>query len=243
VSAVPWWIGRQARLALLLACLLAALLALLSTRTDVFSAAASGEHNPRSWCGYVPPALASVPFGEVRQLRAGLLAVMEPLSPVRYAYGPVAPEVVWSDNPPTSFSSRRTSWLWPASFEMRTWAADPRLAGTVEDVVADVFLFTGLRQADRFYARAASARCHEAGIARPASRPGGARLLTWVNPDAVTQDDVFVLSGARVYRFSLVPPHQRDHQVPSAEQQAAFTRIEDLACGIPALALSCLPRA
>ncbi len=234
MSAVPWWIGRQTRLAILLACLLAALVALLSARTNVFSATTKREASPRRWCGYVPPALASVPFGEIRRLRASLLAVMEPLSRVRYAFGPVAPEVVWSDNPPASLSSAPPRGLWPASFEMRTWAPDPRLKRTFDDDVADVFLFAGMRDAAGFYTRATSARCHEGGIARPAGRPSGARLLTWVNPDAYLQDDLFLFSGTRVYRVSQVPPRQYDRRASSVEQQAVIVRIESLACELPA---------
>jgi hypothetical protein len=247
VRAVPWWIGRQTRLAILLACLLAALFALLSARTDVFSATTKGEQNPRRWCGYVPPALPSVPFSEVRKLRASLFPLIERLSPARYAFGPVAPEVVWSDNPPAAPSSRPPRGLWPASFEMRTWAQDPRLKGTFDDVVADVFLFADSRHAASFYTHAASARCHETGVARPASRPSGARLLTWVNPDAYLQDDLFLLSGTRVYRFSQVPPRQHNGRASSVEQQQALARIQSLACelpapGTPTASLSCLPR-
>jgi hypothetical protein len=222
------------RLVVLLACLLAALAALLGTRTNVFSAAASGEEKPRSWCGYVPPALASVPFDEVAQLRASLLAVIAPLSRARYAWGSAAPEALWNDRAPTPLSAHSQERLWPASYEMRVWTPNPQLQGTFDDVVADVFSFASSRQADRFDERAASARCHAAGIAGAPSRPRRARLLTWVNPDGYTQDDVILASGARVYRVDIVPPRQRNQHVSGAAQQAALTRIESLACELPA---------
>jgi hypothetical protein len=132
---IPWWAGSRARLPALLACLALAVLGLLHSRTGVFSAAS--ETAP-SWQRCIPdvPPLATVELPALRSLRDSLLPVMAPLGRSRYAAGTVSTEVAWSDNSPEPLgSSRLGGGLWPASYEMRTWASNG------DDIVAEVFLF------------------------------------------------------------------------------------------------------
>jgi hypothetical protein len=223
----PWWAGSRARLSALLACLVLALLGLLHGRAGVFSAA--GEPSP-SWRRCIPPVppLATVDFPGLYSLRGSLLGVMSPLARVRYAAGIVSTEVAWSDNSPARLrSSRLEGGLWPASYEMRTWA------GNGEDIVADVFQFASAGQAQSFFERAASTHCHRAATEREASRPPRARNLVWVNPDGPTQEDVYMLRGTRVYRVGEV---RVERQPAGVEQQAGVSRVNTLACALPGAA-------
>jgi hypothetical protein len=223
----PWWAGSRARLSALLTCLVLALLGLLHDRAGVFSSA--GEPSP-SWRRCIPlvPPLATVDFPGLYSLRESLLGVMAPLNRVRYAAGTVSTEVAWSDNSPVRLrSSRLEGGLWPASYEMRTWA------GGGEDIVVDVFQFATAGQARSFFEQAASARCRQAATEREASRPPRARNLVWVNPDGPTQEDAYVVRGPRVYRVGEV---RSERQPAGVEQQAGVSRVDTLACALPGAA-------
>jgi hypothetical protein len=163
-------------------------------------------------------------------LRASVLAVMAPLARSRYAFGSVSPEDAWSDELPQALSSPSAGGSWPASYEMRSWVTDPQLAPQHDDIVADVFQFADREHARQFFAGASVARCHRKGTSPHASQPPQARDLVWINPDGVTQEDVFLLRGRRVYRVSNVrpPAHPSSHQ-----QQTGARRVDALACGLP----------
>ena len=75
-----------------------------------------------------------------------------PLAPKRYAWGTVTPYEPWSDAQPSGLrsavhSGRPAEWLWPASFEMRSWSIDPQLKPARDDIGADVFMFADSAQA------------------------------------------------------------------------------------------------
>jgi hypothetical protein len=210
---VPWWLGRRIRLPVLLGCLGLAIFVLLTSQSSILSsssgssAAASGGCVPPA-----PPSLQNVPWRDIEALRASLLGVMRPLARARYAWGVVPAEVAWTDNAPQSIRASEREGLWPASYEMRSWTIDPQLSPELDDVVADVFVFTDSVQARRFFAEATSPRCHLDGIERATPEPPQARNLIWVNPDNATQEDVFLLRAASVYRISDVRPARSSWQ-------------------------------
>jgi hypothetical protein len=231
-ATMPWWTSGRLRLSLLLACLAAAIVALLAGGSG-FSSSSSGtaigtEHS----CAPVTPQLAQASVSELRDLHASLLAMMEPLSRTRYAYGIAAPEAAWLDESPSNLrSSVLADGNWPAGFEMRSWVVDPQVTSEYEGVGADVFMFADAAQAGSFFMEASSARCHRAGIEGSAGQPPQARTLAWVNPDDAAEQDVFLLRGRRVYRVAVVRPQGR---TPSASQrQAGLARAAALACALP----------
>jgi hypothetical protein len=231
-ATMPWWTNARLRLSLLLACLAAAIAVLLAGGSG-FSSSSSGTAigTPHS-CVPVTPQLAQASVSELRDLHASLLAMMEPLSRTRYAYGIAAPQAAWLDESPSNLrSSVLADGNWPAAFEMRSWVVDPQLKSAYEDVGADVFMFAGAPQARSFFIQASSARCHRAGVEGSASRPLLARTLTWVNPDKAAEEDIFLLRGPRVYRVAVVRPQGR---TPSASQRrAGLARAAALACALP----------
>lgn len=93
--ALPWWTGTRIRLPVLLGCLGIVLLALLGSQNGAHSRSGAGAAASPGWCvPLTPPALAHVPWRQLRALRLSLLSVMEPLARSRYAWGIVAPEDV-----------------------------------------------------------------------------------------------------------------------------------------------------
>jgi hypothetical protein len=208
----------------------------LSGCNTVFSTEGGGSIPSAGSCVPALPSLPSVPLRTVGELRTGALGVMAPLARHRYAWGTVAPAVAWSDAPPQSLSSsHQANWRWPASYEMRGWTSSPRLAPKQADVVTDVFLFADAGQARLFFTQASSSRCHRAGRDRPVSRPPRARNLVWVNPDGATQQDVFLMRGRNVYRVGAVwEQTPSDPPTAGAEQQARASKLDALACALPA---------
>ena len=183
-------------------------------------------------CVPTTPPLESVPLGTIADLRAELRTVMAPLALNPYAWGIVSPDGAWLDNTPLNLhASQLTDQRWPASYEIRSWTPDPQLAPRQDDVAADVFMFASPGQARRFFTEASGARCHRDGVERPTSRPPQGRDLTWVNPDGVAQDDVFLLRGRRVYRVTVVRPQVRMTTAP--ERQAGTALANGLACALP----------
>ena len=231
-TTMPWWTSGRLRLSLLLACLAAAIVALLAGGNGFSSSSSGNAVASGSRCAPATPSLAEASVSELRDLHASLLAMMEPLSRTRYAYGIAAPEAAWFDESPSNLkSSVLADGNWPAGFEMRSWVVDPQLTSTYEDVGADVFMFARAAQARSFFIEASSARCHRAGVEGLASRPPLAHTLTWVNPDDAAEQDVFLLRGPLVYRVAVVRPQGR---APSTSQrQAGLARAAALACALP----------
>jgi hypothetical protein len=212
------------------ACLAAAIVLLLGTKTSLLGGVGMGEsaEGALTWC--VPhqlPAPADADIGELLQLRDGLRAVFASSGGRRYAAGIVISQDMWSDDLPLRLrSSRRADGLWPAGYEMRWWTSD-------YDVGADVLVFGGAPQAREFFGEAASADCHRAGTAQSTLSPPGARNLEWVNPDRARQSDVFLLRGRRVYRVAAVRLEGAPAETPHAEQRAGAELVDALACVLP----------
>lgn len=174
----------------------------------------------------------SVPLGTIADLGAELRTVMRLQASSLYAWGIISPDGAWLDNTPLNLrASELAHGLWPASYEMRTWSTDPWLAPRRDDVVADVFMFASPGQAGRFFTEASGTRCHRDGSERSTSRPLQGRDLTWVNPDGVAQEDVFLLRGARVYRVAVVRPRAR--LTGALERQAGAAIANALVCSLP----------
>jgi hypothetical protein len=233
---LPWWTSGRLRLGLLLACLGVSIVAVLSNGARVFSSSTRNAIASGHFCVPATPPLAEASVSQLKELHAGLLAMMAPLARSRYAWGTVTPDAVWSDESPSALrsvarSSRPGEWQWPASFEMRSWTADPQLTSARDDVAADVFMFADPLQARRFFTEASSARCHRDGVEGSPPQPPQAHTLAWVNPDNAAEEDVFLLRGHRVYRVVVVRPQGR---TPSASQrQVGLARAVALACALP----------
>jgi hypothetical protein len=156
---------------------------------------------------------------------------MAPLARWRYEWGTVASSIVWTDAPPQHRVERDpVTGEWRGGYEMRSWAIDPELAHSYDDVVGDALEFPDADQAARFFTEAAQASCHSHGTIVRMSQPSGARDLAWLNPDRVREYDVYLLRGSLVYRLAEVPPASRSLSI---EERAATARIDRLACGLP----------
>jgi hypothetical protein len=222
----------RARLPLLLALLAAAIVALLSMRTGVFSRARADSGGPRHGCQGAEPPLAHASVDEIKQLRASVLAVVAPLAKRRYEWGTVWPEAAWSDAYPKRVGdSELLDGKFPASFEMRVWAEDPHLHLEGVDTVVDVFQFKSPGDARRFFEAASNAHCHRDGVPRAVAQPPGGRDLIWDNPDGFTQHDVFLLRGSRVFRVSDVPRGGGGYS--TAMKPGGIATVNRLACALP----------
>jgi hypothetical protein len=218
-----WSPGHRIFIAVLLACVCLGLIRLNAIKQ-------------RESCLNLPPtpALASLPARELSALRANLAGVMSRADGRVYASGSISPRVVWTDNPPVSGSLELSGDnLEPASDEIREWAPDPRYgAAYPDDIAGDVFMFASPSQARLFFERATALHCHLSGTVQPAPRPPQARNLVWVNPDAVTEQDVFLLRGRLVYRIVDVRPGSHEAQRSSAARGVALASVDRLACTI-----------
>jgi hypothetical protein len=211
----------------LLACLSAAVVALLASRTSLLGAVGVGAGGSAAaastWC--VPnglPEVARADVEELLELHAGVSAAA-PRSGRRYAAGIARPGDVWSDDEPRTLRATRSAGgRWPAGYEMRWWTGD-------YDAVADVFVFAGPRPARKFFDLAASRRCHRDGAPRATALPPAARELAWTNPDDAAQEDVFLLRGRRVYRVAAV----RLRRTPSVTRRIDFEFVDAMACALP----------
>jgi hypothetical protein len=225
----PWWSTGRVRLPVLLVCLALTVFVLVGTGASGTLGGPSDTSTDRACSHAATTPLQRVDWDRLLALRASVLAVMAPLARTRYAFGSVAPEDAWSDASPQRLSSTAAAGSWPASYEMRGWVSDPELAPRSDDLVADVFQFPDPAQALRFFAAASATRCHRDGRSPAAAQPPEARNLTWVNPDDVTEEDVFLLRGRRVYRVAEVRPPQQ----PGYQQLAGVRRVDAIACGLP----------
>jgi hypothetical protein len=220
---------KRVRLAVLLACLGALVLYMLTMRTDVLHpeegvAQGSAAAGPGG-CAAKTPSVVNVGLWRLAELRAGLLAVSVPIEGRRYAEGAVTAENAWSDNNPQTVGSSPSAASLSGGYEVRWWASNG------DDLVADVFQFAGPRQARRFFGWAASPRCRDAGAVSAVPWLSAARNLVWVNPDRFTQEDVYVVRGSRVYRISDV--RARNGRRPSIERRIALLIVDSLACILP----------
>lgn len=187
------------------------------------------------------PALARVPAGELRSLRTELARAIAVGGARADTAGYVPADDVWRDDPPEGDSLKLgNDGRGPAGYEIRVWTPDPWWGAAYRDhVVGDAFTFRSASQAQRFFKTATATRCYRSSLARSAPRPAGARNLIWSNPDAATQQDVFLARGRRVYRIAVVRPGADKKPAWSAEYAAGVATVNRLACSISGA--DCLP--
>jgi hypothetical protein len=141
-----------------------------------------------------------------------------------YEEGLVPTTSAWTDAEPVAGGSRSPSGPWPAGYEMRWWLASG------DDLVADVFVFAGARQAHYFSALVQRPRCGSSTrVVSAASTPEGAHNLQWRNPLGFAEEDVYLQRGRRVYGVDVVKPQTDDYTV-GRTRRAAFALIDDFAC-------------
>jgi hypothetical protein len=172
------------------------------------------------------PRVAEVPAHSLDALRASVLRVLPQRVGRLYEEGTARASYVWTDEdpapPPVSARALR-----PAGYEMR-WVAP-----NSDDVRATALLFPTAKQARRFMALAASARCRTHGFQGISARPPLSRNVAWINPHGVAEADVYLLRGRRVYRVGDLPASQRSDQPAGTDLSRSFFTVDALACLLP----------
>ena len=182
---------------------------------------------PHNDCPYSnAPSVATISRSELLRLREGLRRIVHGERRRMYEQGLIPSSYAWTDGEPGGPAPPPLGPQDPAGYEIRWWLASG------DDVVADVLVFAGRRQAQDFFKRASSAQCRTTGAAFPATSPPGGRNLVWRNPDGFAQEDVYLLRGRRVYRVSVVLSVLGDVIAPAA-RRLGFSLVDGLACGIP----------
>jgi hypothetical protein len=217
----------------LLACLLAAVLALLDIR-GAWLGLGGGAEAAFACPVLQAPEVRSIPTRGLAELGAPLARIMPTRVGRVYERGAIATGNLWSDNEPREPPIGPS--LAPAGYEIRWWALDRD--GNEDDVAADVLEFATAREAQSALALAATPRCRPHGVARAVSYPAGAREVFWVNPDHALEWDVMFVRGRRLYRVTDVPP---EYLLTTTEPwQRRLERSRDagtakaLACALPA---------
>jgi membrane protease YdiL (CAAX protease family) len=232
-----WRGGERGRLPVLLVVLALAIVALLQTRTRVFSTGsahtsalasvrARGRAAEASCEDGADVSLADVDLGGILRLRGDVRGVIDSVRGRTYEWGTIRPQDMWSDGSPQRLAQASVAGeMWPASYEIRRFASDG------DDIVADVLALATPAQAERFLARASSPRCHRDGEASPAPDPPQTHNLVWANPDGFTQEDAFLARGNLVYRVADV--HTPPPGTPRATQEReALMTVNRLACSL-----------
>jgi hypothetical protein len=232
---------RLQHVAVLLACMSASIVALLTARDLTHERASRSVYSatsaPTSPSACEPgelPRLASVTPGQLQALRADAEAALAPANGRGYEWGTVTPSDLWSDDVPERGALEAASAAhWPGSFEVREWAPDPQWGASYsDDIVADAFLFATAGQARQFFRDASNASCRNSAVAAAARQPIHARTLSWVNPDGERQEDLFMLSGRLVYRLADVRPQYHRPPPSRSEIDEGLTTVEALGCGM-----------
>jgi hypothetical protein len=170
--------------------------------------------------------VAMVPASELGPLRERVARVLPGRIGRLYEEGTIVARNAWSDNEPLAPGLSPIAPR-PAGYEMRWWSPSG------DDIVADVWQFADAAGAGVFIQRALSTRCRRAAAQVPLSHPLQAGNLTWVNPDAVAEADVFLQRGALVYRVADVPRGASDAPLPARRLARALYTIDALVCLIP----------
>jgi membrane protease YdiL (CAAX protease family) len=231
-----WSPGDRLRGYVLAAALALTALALLGSGSDVFSTRSTGantavgaqEDRANGECeGAVDDRLAETGLAGIIRLHARLRALMDEVPGRTYEYGTVDLSDMWSDNAPMSFRYTRLAHAaWPASYEIRRFAADG------DDVVADVLELPTSAQAAQLLAQVTRVRCRLDGRVSPADAPPGTWNLVWMNPDGYTQQDAFLARGDLVYRVTDVRA-PRSGMSPTTQERQVFALVDRLACALP----------
>lgn len=172
------------------------------------------------------PEVKRVPPSQLSPLREDLARIVPQRLARLYEEGAVAATSAWSDSEPQPPAVSPTA-LRPGGYEMRWWAPNG------DDLVADAFVFADPASAQRFLRLAASTRCRPGARTQSAPSPPQAYDLSWLNPDHVTQTDVYFARGARVYRLADAPAGQHAGQVGPRALTRAFLTIDTLVCLLP----------
>ncbi len=235
---MPWWANRFLRMGVLLVGLLAAVVALLSTRTAWLGleggGAQAGAAPFADGCpGRRVPEVARTATRDLPALRDVLSPIMPPRVGRVYEAGTINSANLFTDDEPEAARGSSA----PASYEVRWWALDRD--GGEDDVVAGVLEFASESEADDALALATSPHCHGArsrAAARALRFPAGASELTWLNPDRVWERDVMFVRANRLYRVADVPPGLLTITPPEQsrlEWQRAALTARKLACALP----------
>lgn len=170
------------------------------------------------------PALIRVSLTRLLSLRSHLDRTMADFEPGLRPYeeGLVSPISAWTDAEPVTGGSRPTTALWPAGYEMRWWLKSG------DDLVADVFVFVGSRQAHDFLALVRKPLCGSSKRAVSAAPMREAHNLRWRNPLGFAQEDVYLRRGRRIYGVHIVKP--RVAGAIGRARRADFDLIDDFAC-------------
>jgi hypothetical protein len=225
---------------LLLTCLLAALIALLGSRTDWFGfhsgATAQAQFTAGGLLGQgcpgsEAPAVTNVRASQPSKLRAELAPIMPAHVGSIYEAGSIATSNLWTDDEPPSAPAHAGTTA--AAYELRWWALDRD--GGESDVGADVLEFSSTSQARHTLALASDTRCRRDAATRAAPFPTGGRELVWLNPDRAWERDVMFVRGRRLYRIADVPPNLLgSERMPGRpERLQAGTTADALACALP----------
>ncbi len=231
----PWWaIHRIVRLTALLVCLgvLIAYVCISQTRLLGFEKGSGEAHATGVWArgcpSYGAPQVTSIDHEQLVELRTAVRGAMAGEDSTLYEVGVVNGDVAWSDNSPQPGGPLfRTATLVPGGYEMRWWARNK------DDVVVDVFMFSQTAEARDFLNRASSAHCRSSGKEMTVSRPLGARGVSWINPDDVSEADIYFRRARRVYRIADVPV--KGLESPEG-RRATFNRVENVACALTSAA-------
>lgn len=174
-----------------------------------------------------PPSLSTVSRKELLHLRDDIGRITSFSTRLRpYEQGTVGSSVAWSDAEPDASSALSLGRRVPGGYEMRWWMPNG------DDVVVDGFIFASAKVAHIYFEQAAADDCRRDASTREAPFPADARNLSWVNPDAYSQQDLFVHRGRRVYRVAVVKAGVDDSITPAARTEA-FTLINVLARMLP----------
>jgi hypothetical protein len=221
---LAWLTNERVRLVLLLAVLASLVAYVITVGVGPFGEGDRSATIQASGCpAEEAPTLSSVDLTGLLALRSrldGAMAGFEPgLRP--YEEGVVPATSPWTDAEPVAAGSPPTASLWPAAYEIRWWLESG------DDLVADVFVFTGTKQAHDFSALVRQSRCgSSARVVSAAPIPEGAHNLQWRNPLGLAQEDVYLQRGRRVYRVVVVKP-AADGVIDDRRRRAAFAQIDD----------------
>jgi hypothetical protein len=218
----PLWRKRGfIRLAALLSCMSALLIYLLVSRLVPLEVAIGAGCPVNS-----APQVIGANAADLGRLREGLASSMPQRFGRSYEEGTIEAANAWSDDSP---SGPPISPVTPRSggYEMRWWAPNR------DDVVADVFVFSGASQAHDFLKAVLNPHCRLGGESSGAPQPAVASNLYWINPEGLPQEDVFLLRGPRVYRIADVRAGAGHVPSTQARRQLAFRHIDNLACLLP----------
>ncbi len=207
----------RVKLGLLIACLAGLVAFLLVTQLP------GGSGQSASACSSTNlPAVRQVAPSGLGDLRRSIAGVLPDRIGELYEEGTVLAGNAFSDDapapPPVDPAAPR-----PAAYEMRWWAPNR------DDVVADVFMFSDARSAQRFLERAITPRCRRSGAQLAALQPPEAQNLTWTNPDGVAEADVYLARGPRVYRVADAPAGRHRQGL----LRRALVTVDTLACLLP----------